>query len=106
MLVFLLLLGTHLTTTLLGLGLHRRLFAGRAFTYPHSVADALRDSVFRALLGLGILLPFLFTQVANYWFFDLDYSSGRYTWALGIHLSVSIFYYQASLRAAARRNRP
>ncbi|MFD2784399.1 hypothetical protein [Hymenobacter rubripertinctus] len=104
MLTFLLLLGTHLTATLLGLGLLRRLFP-QPFQHPQSVADALRDPPFRALLALGIVLPFWLAQIANAGLFDLAYSSGRYTWTLGVHLAVSIFYYQASLRTAARRKR-
>lgn len=103
---FLALFFTHLATTALGLALHRRLFAGRSFQFPQTVGTALRDPVFRALLGLGIILPYVGGVVANTLLVDLSYAQARYTWVLAIHTGLSILYYQAGLRAAARRNHP
>ncbi|SHK80174.1 hypothetical protein [Hymenobacter psychrotolerans] len=103
---FLALFLTHLASTALGLALHRRLFANRAFHFPHTVGAALRDPAFRALLGLGIILPYVAGVVANTLLVGLTYAQDRYTWVLAIHTGLSILYYRAGLRATARRNRP
>ena len=105
MTVFLILFFAHLASTAAGLGLHRRLFAGRYFRFPRTVGVALQDPVFRALLLLGIVLPYVVALVINTLVFKLDYASGHYTWVLALHTSLSILYYQASLRTAARQNR-
>ena len=105
MTVFLLLFLSHLATTAAGLRLHRRLCAGRSFQFPRTIGIAVQDPVFRALLLLGIILPYIVALVLNTLVFKLDYASGRYTWTLALHTSLSILYYQASLRAASKQKR-
>lgn len=103
---FLALFFTHLASTALGLALHRRLFSNRSFQFPRTVGSALLDPVFRALLALGIVLPYCAGVVANSLLAGLNYAPGRYVWLVALHTSVSILYYRAGLRATARHNRP